>query len=196
MNEEARDQAHRFLRPDERLIAACGYALAPGVPQPPESLLAPPDPADLGRRIEARLPGALRQLLTSRSHDTHRSRAAGPAVGGTAHGTGMEGGWESSAGRLLIGRAGVRGSVTGVLAVTDRRWFGLSDVSPVWQNTPALRQYWEAPRLEVAALRANPAGAHPKGRMDIEFTDGSWVALLASVPAHAPAFAAAAVRFH
>ncbi|MCX4524622.1 MULTISPECIES: hypothetical protein [unclassified Streptomyces] len=207
MNHEKREQAQRFLRPDERLIAACAYELGPGVPLPPEDLLAPAEPLDLGRRIEARLPRPLRQLVT-RGQDSRPSRpaAAADAAGRApqdpvddpgarlAHGTSMEGGWQSSAGHFLVSRANVRGSVTGVLAVTDRRWFGLSDVSPLWQTTPALKQYWEAPRSAITALRANPTGVLQRGRMEIQFTDGSWVAVLATLPAHAAPFAAAAAR--
>ncbi|MEV6728294.1 MULTISPECIES: hypothetical protein [unclassified Streptomyces] len=104
------------------------------------------------------------------------------------HGKGMDGGWQSAAGQLLVSRASARGSVTGVLAVTDRRWFDLCDVSPPWRMTPVLKQHWEVPRQAVAAVRANPTGILQKGRMDIHFADGSWVAALASLPAHAAPF--------
>ncbi|MEU3727013.1 hypothetical protein [Streptomyces sp. NPDC031705] len=208
MNEESRQQARQFLQPGEHLIAACSHELGPGVPTPPESMLAPPEPPDLQRRIEARLPRPLRQLAKSRGLDPRRSRPAAAAdaadrmpdapdgLGSRAtHGTSMEGGWESAAGHFVIGRANVRGSLTCVLALTDRRWFGLSDVSPLWQTTPVMKQFWEVPRSAVAAVRANPTGALQMGRMDIEFTDGSWVALLATAPAHARPFAAASARY-
>ncbi|MBT2459238.1 hypothetical protein [Streptomyces sp. ISL-86] len=208
MNQAVREQAARFVHQGERLIAACSYELAPGVPHPPEALLAPAEPSALGQRIEAKLPRPLRQLVRARVLDPRQSKPAAAADAldrapdaldglGTRlmHGKGMEGGWQSAAGHFLVSRADARGSVTGVLAVTDRRWFGLSDVSPLWQSTPVMKQYWEAPRPAVAALRANPTGVLQKGRMDIEFTDGSWVAVLASVPAHAAPFAAAAVRY-
>ncbi|MCJ1676953.1 hypothetical protein MTF65_06255 [Streptomyces sp. APSN-46.1] len=207
MNQERREQAQRFLHPDERLIAACAYELGPGVPHPPEALLAPPESSELSRRIEAKLPRALRQLVKARVLDPRQSRPAGAANAidrapdmvddlGTRlmHGTSMEGGWQSAAGHFLVSRASVRGSVTGVLAVTDRRWFGLSDVSPLWQTTPVMKQYWETPRAAIGALRANPTGLLQKGRMEIQFADGSWVAVLASVPAQAAPFAAAAAR--
>ncbi|MFD3556636.1 hypothetical protein [Streptomyces goshikiensis] len=192
MNQERREQAQGFLRPDERLIATCSYELGPGVPVPPEDLLAPPEPPDLGRRIEARLPRSLRQLVT-RGHDRAPEPVADPGTALT-HGTSMEGGWQSAAGHFLVSRANLRGSATGVLAVTDRRWFGLSDVSPLWQATPTMKQYWEAPRSAIAALRANPTGVAQRGRMEIQFTDGSWVAVLATLPAQAAPFAAAAAR--
>ncbi|MEU9305714.1 hypothetical protein [Streptomyces sp. NPDC048269] len=208
MTDEGRVQAQEFLQPGERLIAWCSFELGPGVPTPPESLLDLPEPSALQRRIEERLPGPLRQLVKARVLDPRRSKPAAAAGAidrmpdavddlGTRlmHGKSMEGGWQSAAGHFVIGRANAGGSVTGVLAVTARRWFGLSDVSQLWQMTPVMKQYWEAPRSAVAALRANPTGVLQKGRMDIEFVDGSWVALVASVPRDAAGFAAAAARY-
>ncbi|MFD0356077.1 hypothetical protein ACFVHW_20415 [Streptomyces sp. NPDC127110] len=208
MNEERRQQARQFLQPGEHLIAACAHELGPGVPTPPESMLAPPDPSDLQRRIEARLPRQLRQIAKSRVLDPRRSRPAAVADAidrmpdaldqlGTRlmHGKNMEGGWQSAAGHFVISRANVRRSNACVLVLTDRRWFGLSDVSPLWQSTPVMKHYWEVPRPAVAAVRANPTGVLQKGRMDIEFTDGSWVALLATAPQHATPFAAASARY-
>ncbi|MFB7462657.1 hypothetical protein ACFCZ1_03945 [Streptomyces sp. NPDC056224] len=206
--EEGRERVQEFVQPGERLVTWCSFELGPGVPTPPESLLAPPEPSGLQRRIEERLPGPLKQLAKARALDPRRSRPAAAAAAidrmpdavdalGTRlmHGKSMEGGWQSAAGHFVIGRANARGSVTGVLAVTDRRWFGLSDVSQLWQMTPVMKQYWEAPRSAVSALRANPTGVLQKGRMDIEFTDGSWVAVVASVPRNAAGFVAAAARF-
>ncbi len=205
MNEQAREQAHPFLHQSERLIAACTYELGPGVPYPPESLIAPPEPSSLSQRIEARVPRPLKDLVKSRVLDPRHSKPAAAANAvdrmpdavdalGTRlmHGKSMEGGWQSAAGHLLVSRASARGSVAGVLAVTDRRWFALTDVSPLWRTTPVMKQYWEAPRSAVSALRANPKGMLQKGRMDIEFTDGSWVAVLASPAAYASRFAEAA----
>ncbi|MFF5703666.1 hypothetical protein ACFY7H_14320 [Streptomyces sp. NPDC012794] len=200
MNEERRQQAREFLQPGEHLIAVCSHDLGPGVPTPPESMLAPPEPAGLQQRIEARLSRPLRHLAKPRALDPRRPRPAGAAdpSGRTSDATdakGMEGGWQSSAGDFVISRANVRGPLACVLALTDRRWFALGDVSPLWHTTPVMKQYWEVPRSAVAAVRANPGGAAQFGRMDIEFTDGSWVALLATVPAHAMPFAAASARY-
>ncbi|MFJ9643157.1 hypothetical protein ACWEPM_03920 [Streptomyces sp. NPDC004244] len=205
MNRQAREHAQNFMHQGERLIAACGYELGPGVPSPPEQLIPPAEPTALAQRIEDRIPGPLRRLLTSHALDPRHS---GPAAAAAAvdrlphavddlgarmmHGTSMEGGWQSAAGRFLISRAGARGSVQGVLAVTDRRWLALTDVSPLWRSTPVMKPYWEAPRAAVSALRANPKGLLQKGRVDIEFTDGSWVAVLATPAASAAPFAAAA----
>ncbi|MET9883411.1 hypothetical protein ABZZ20_09695 [Streptomyces sp. NPDC006430] len=208
MNQERRDQARQFLHPGEQLVAACAYELGPGVPQPPESLIAPPAPSPLVRQIAERAPRSLRPLLEGGGVlDPRRSKPAAVADAidrapdlvdrlGTRlmHGKSMEGDWQSAAARFLIARASARGSATGVLAVTDRRWFGLSDVSPLWRMTPALEQCWEAPRSAVAALRANPTRVLQKGRMDIVFTDGSWVAVLATHRPHAALFAEAAAR--
>ncbi|MEU3778150.1 hypothetical protein AB0F11_34130 [Streptomyces sp. NPDC032472] len=204
MNQQAREQAHPFLHQHERLIAACAYELGPGVPYPPESLISPPEPSSLSRRIEAKVPRPLRELVKSQLDPRHSKPAAAASALDRApdavdalgsrlmHGNSMEGGWQSAAGRFVVSRASARGSVAGVLAITDRRFFALTDVSPLWRTTPAMKQYWEAPRSAVSALRANPKGMLQKGRMDIEFTDGSWVAVLASPAAHAAPFAQAA----
>ncbi|AXE24013.1 hypothetical protein C0216_11575 [Streptomyces globosus] len=203
MNQATREQAQHFLRQDERLVAACAFELDPGVPYPPESLLAPPEPPALSRRIEARIPRPLRQFVHARAADAHHPRpaAAGdsavrrPDAAGsrTPHGAGMEGGWESAAGRFLVSRANAHGSAGGVLAVTDRRWFALADVTPLWRSTPVMREFWEVPRQAVSALRAGPRGTAQTGRMDIEFTDGSWVAVLAVPASAARPFAEASV---
>ncbi|MEU3406595.1 hypothetical protein ABZ766_22015 [Streptomyces sp. NPDC006670] len=208
MNEDRREQVRPFVRAGEHLVAVCAYELGPGVPTPPEELLPPADPSSLHRRIEAKLPKPLAQLVRNRVTDPRRSRPAAAAAAvdrlpdavdqlGTRlmHGKSMEGGWQSTAGHFLISRAGARGSVTGILAVTDRRWFGLTDVSHLWQSTPVMKEYWEAPRSAVAAVRARPTGVLQRGRMDLEFTDGSWVALLASVPAQAVPFAQSASHY-
>ncbi|MFB6615018.1 hypothetical protein ACFCV9_12510 [Streptomyces sp. NPDC056367] len=193
----------------EQLIAVCSYELGPGVPTVPEALLAPPQPSELQRRIEEKLPRPLRRLAQSRVLDPRRSRPAAAANAvdrlpdavddiGTRlmHGKNMEGGWQSFAGHFVISHANARGSATGgLLAVTDRSWLALADVSPLWQSTPVMRQAWQAPRQAVAAVRANPTGALQKRRMDIEFTDGSWVALLAPAAGHAAAFAAESARY-
>ncbi|MFE2478112.1 hypothetical protein [Streptomyces sp. NPDC059389] len=193
MNQDRRRQAEDFLQPDEQLIAVCACEPGPGVPNPPEELLAPTEPAALGRRIEEKLPRPLQQFFKARGHDPRRDAAE--RTPDPADGKGMEGGWQSAAGRFLIGRAGARGSATDVLVVTDRRWFALTDVSPLWQSTPVMQQYWEVPRSEIAVVRANGTGLLQKGRMYIEFADLSWVAVSALTPAEAPGFAAAAARY-
>ncbi|RSS78578.1 hypothetical protein [Streptomyces sp. WAC06614] len=206
---EMRERVRPFLYAGEQLVAVCSFELGPGVPAPPASLLAPAQPSQLQRRIEEKLPRPLRRLSRSRLLDPRRSRpaAAADAVDrlpdavddlGTRlmHGTNLEGGWQSLAGKFVVALADARGSATGsLLAVTDRSWLALADVSALWQSTPVMRQAWQAPRQAVAALRANPQGVLQRRRMDLEFTDGSWVALLASAPSEAAAFAAEAVRY-
>ncbi|MFJ8017036.1 hypothetical protein [Streptomyces sp. NPDC096339] len=206
---EKRERVRPFMDMGEQLIAVCSYELGPGVPTPPESLLAPPQPSELHRRIEEKLPRPLRKLTRSRLLDPLRSRPAAAANAvdrlpdavddlGTRlmHGKNMEGGWQSFAGHFVISLANARGSATGgLLAVTDRSWLALADVTPLWQSTPVVRQAWQAPRQAVATVRANPTGVLQKRRMDLEFTDGSWVALLASASTDASAFAAEAARY-
>ncbi|GHE58564.1 hypothetical protein CP980_19145 [Streptomyces vinaceus] len=190
MNQDRRRQAEDFLQPDEQLIAVCACEPGPGVPSPPEDLLAPQEPAALGRRIEEKLPRPLQQFFKARAHDPRRE-AAEP-VPDPADGKGMEGGWQSAAGRFLVDRANAHGAQTDLLVVTDRRWFALTDVSPLWQSTPVMKQYWEVPRSAVTVVRAAPG---LQGRMDIEFADFSWVAVTAATPAEAPSFAASAARY-
>ncbi|KMO98010.1 hypothetical protein [Streptomyces roseus] len=192
MNQDRHRQAEDFLQPDERLIAVCACEPGPGVPSPPEDLLAPQEPAALGRRLEEKLPRPLQQFFKARAHEERRDQAA-DRLPDPAAGPGMEGGWQSEAGRFLIGRAGARGSGADLLVVTDRRWFALADVSPVWQSTPVMKQYWEVPRSAVTVVRAQASLL--QGRMDIEFADFSWVAVEALTPAEAAPFAASAARY-
>ncbi|MEV0410597.1 hypothetical protein AB0I68_07200 [Streptomyces sp. NPDC050448] len=109
------------------------------------------------------------------------------------HGKSTEGDWRSAAGRFLISRASARGSVTGVLAVTDRRWFGLFDVSPLWRMAPEPKQYGEAPRAAVARRSARqPDGSLPEGPPGHRLRRRLVGRVLASLPARAAPFADAA----
>ncbi|MBW5482758.1 hypothetical protein [Streptomyces bambusae] len=208
MHRETRDQVQPFLHSGERLIAVCPVEPAPGVPTPPAHLVTLAEPPALVRRVEEMLPGRLRRLARSRVLDPQRSRPAAAAdavdrapdmldeaAARLVHGPGMEGGWQSTAGDYVIRRAGTRGWSGDVLVVTDRRWFAVRDASPLWQSAKEFRLYWEAPRTAVTALRAQPKGVLQKGRMDLWFADGSWVALCAELPAHAQPFAEAAARY-
>ncbi|GFE22471.1 MULTISPECIES: hypothetical protein [Streptomyces] len=95
-------------------------------------------------------------------------------------GTTMEGDWASMAGRFLVQVTNAGGSPQHQ-ALTDRRLFVLTDHASGWRERP--------PELEVAAqvqlsniaeLRPRPRAVFPRGRFDLVFVDGSWLALCCS----------------
>lgn len=102
------------------------------------------------------------------------------------------GGWESQAGQFLVSHYSAARLPATRLAVvfTDRRVLVLADRSKLWQTTTAYELQWEAPRAAVVGVRANPKGVLQRGRFELAFADGSWIALVASVPTHAEPFAA------
>lgn len=106
------------------------------------------------------------------------------AVDDAAHralfGRTMEGDWTSMAGRFLVQVTNAGGSPRHQ-ALTDRRLFVLTDQAAGWRERP--------PELEVAAqiqlsniaeLRPRPRTVFPRGRFDLVFVDGSWLALCCS----------------
>lgn len=204
LNQDRNEQAQPFLYPGERLVAVCSYEPAQGAPTPPASLIGPLPPSALGREIARRLPAPLASVMRSRVLDPQRSAPAAAADAidrapdalddlGTRlmHGSALGGGWQGMAGQFLIARARARGSRSGLLAVTDRRCFTLSDVSPPWRTAPQWQPAWEIPRPALTRLYPEPKGMLQKARLRLEFTDGSWLAVLASHPGEAQAFATA-----
>ncbi len=116
------------------------------------------------------------------------------ALTGAAHGKGMHGGWESQAGRFLVTHyTAARLPATNLaVAFTDRRVLALADRAKLWQTSRAYELQWEAPRRTILGVRANPKGVLQRGRFELVFADGSWIALVALVPTHAEWFAAQA----
>ncbi|MFJ5548192.1 hypothetical protein [Streptomyces sp. NPDC093225] len=207
MNQERHEQARSFLHPGERLVAVSSYEPAPGAPTPPEALVGPPPPSALGRQIERSLPGPVAAVLRSRVLDPRRSAPAAAANAfdrapdvldelGTRmmHGAALGGGWHGTAGQFLVARSRARGARSGLLAVTDRRCFALSDLTPLWRSTPRWEPAWEVPRSVLTGLHRDAKGLVQRSRMRVEFADGSWVAVLASHPGEADAFVAAVGR--
>jgi hypothetical protein len=109
-----------------------------------------------------------------------------------AHGKSMHGGWESQAGQFLMAHysAARLPATTLVVAFTDRRVLVLADRAKLWQTNRAYELQWEAPRSTAIGVRANPRGVFQRGRFELLFADGSWIALVASVPTHTDSFAA------
>lgn len=94
MNQERRAQAEEFLHPGERLIAACSYELGPGVPHPPEALLAPAEPSALARQVAAKAPARCDSCSRRAASSTPGGRSPPPwRTRSTVHRTS----WSSSA---------------------------------------------------------------------------------------------------
>jgi hypothetical protein len=201
MNNHCRDQVQPHLQRGEQLIAVCEGEMAPGVPERPVWLRQPPQESELERRIKSRLPGAVQRFLRPSEPKTaggveRTMEGAELAIDNTlaqaAHGKGMSGGWESQAGQFLVTHYSAARLPATRLAVafTDRRVLVLADRAKLWQTTAAYELQWEASRSAVVGVRANPKGVLQRGRFELVFADGSWIALVASVPTHVEPFAA------
>ncbi|WP_306323361.1 MULTISPECIES: hypothetical protein [unclassified Streptomyces] len=208
MNKECRSQVEPHLQPGEQLIAVCECDVAPGVPERPLWLRPEPRGSDLERRIKSRLPGSVQRFLQPRTPNPDSrverftdgvervSDSAGQAVDDglarAAHGKGLHGGWESQAGKFLVAHysSAYIPATQLAVAVTDRRVLVMADRAKVWQLKRAYEPQWEASRSAVAGIRANPKGVVQRGRFELAFADGSWIALVATVPTHAEPFAA------
>ncbi|MFJ9178742.1 hypothetical protein [Streptomyces sp. NPDC102360] len=185
--------------PGEELIAVCKGGLAPGVPVQPVWLQRPPQESELERRIKSRLPAPVQRFLQPPepkpvSWDERMMEGAERgfenAVARSAHGKGMHGGWKSQAGQFLVAHYTAPLAVTLLTAFTDRRVLVFGDRAKFWQPTEKFELRWEVARAAVLGVRANPKGVLQRGRFELLFPDGSWIALVASVPTHAEPFAA------
>lgn len=199
MNKECRDQVQPLLQPGEGLLAACKCETAPGVPERPVWLRQPPQESELERRLKSRLPGAVQRFLrpsepkpVTRLERTVEGAdlAVDNALSRAAHGKGMHGGWESQAGQFLVTHYTAPPASRLVVAFTDRRVLILANRASLWQTSQSFELQWEAPRSAVLGVRANPKGVLQRGRFELVFADGSWIALVALVPTHAESFAA------
>jgi hypothetical protein len=161
----------------------------------------PPQESELERRIKSRLPGAVQRFLRPREPKSvtrfertieGAEQATDNALARAAHGKGMDGGWESQAGQFLVTHYTAARLPASTLAVafTDRRVLVLADRAKIWQANRAFDLQWEAPRSAVLRVRANPKGIFQRGRFELVFADGSWIAFVASVPTHAEPFVA------
>ncbi|WP_155058499.1 hypothetical protein [Streptomyces blattellae] len=201
MNKDCRDEIQPLLHSGERLLAVCECETAPGVPERPVWLRQPPQESELERRLKSRLPGAVQRFLrppepkpVTRFERTMEGadQKTENALTRAAHGKGMHGDWESQAGQFLVTHytAGRLPASTLAVAFTDRRALAFADRAKLWQSGRAYELQWEAPRTSVLGVRANPKGVLQRGRFELVFADGSWIALVASVPTQAEPFAA------
>ncbi|MFE9441160.1 hypothetical protein ACFYO2_19600 [Streptomyces sp. NPDC006602] len=201
MNKASRDRVQPFLQLGEGLLAVCECETAPGVPERPVWLRQPPQESELERRVKSRLPGAVQRFLrpnepkpVTRFERTMEGaeQATDNALTRATHGKGMHGGWESQAGQFLVTHysAARLPATTLAVAFTDRRVLALADRAKLWQTSRAYELQWETPRSTVLGVRANPKGVLQRGRFELVFADGSWIALVATVPTHAESFAA------
>ncbi|MGW9077579.1 hypothetical protein [Streptomyces kronopolitis] len=92
-------------------------------------------------------------------------------------GTTMEGDWSSMAGRFLV-QVTNAGGTPRHQALTDRRLFVLADqATGRRQREPELEVAVQIQLSNIAELRPRPRMTFPRGRFDLVFVDGSWIAL-------------------
>ncbi|MFI9080441.1 hypothetical protein ACIGW8_28920 [Streptomyces sioyaensis] len=92
----------------------------------------------------------------------------------------MEGDWTSLAGRFLVQVSNAGGSPRHQ-ALTDRRLFVLTDQATGWrEREPELELAVQIQLSNIAELRPRPRMTFPRGRFDLVFVDGSWLALSCS----------------
>ncbi|MET7801345.1 hypothetical protein [Streptomyces decoyicus] len=138
------------------------------------------------------------RLLNNRLVDNRMTRAAGnaaenlneaqeniedaldDAANRALFGKTMEGSWSSMAGRFLVQVTNAGGSPRHQ-ALTDRRLFVLTDQATGWrEREPELEVAVQIQLSNIAELRPRPRMTFPRGRFDLVFVDGSWLALCCS----------------
>ncbi|MFD0165393.1 hypothetical protein ACFVJH_14730 [Streptomyces decoyicus] len=138
------------------------------------------------------------RLLNNRLLDNPLTRAAGNVAEGlneaqeniedalddaanrALFGKTMEGSWSSMAGRFLVQVTNAGGSPRHQ-ALTDRRLFVLTDQAGGWrEREPELEVAVQIQLSNIAELRPRPRMTFPRGRFDLVFVDGSWIALCCS----------------
>lgn len=84
------------------------------------------------------------------------------------------------AGRFLVQVTNAGGSPRHQ-ALTDRRLFVLTDQATGWrEREPELEVATQVQLSNIAELRPRPRTTFPRGRFDLVFVDGSWLALCCS----------------
>ncbi|WP_405408673.1 hypothetical protein [Streptomyces decoyicus] len=138
------------------------------------------------------------RLLNNRLLDNPLTRAAGNVAEGlneaqeniedalddaanrALFGKTMEGSWTSMAGRFHVQVTNAGGSPRHQ-ALTDRRLFVLTDRATGWrEQEPELEVAVQIQLSNIAELRPRPRMTFPRGRFDLVFVDGSWIALCCS----------------
>ncbi|MEV5595642.1 hypothetical protein [Streptomyces sp. NPDC052496] len=194
-----------FLQPGEVLLHSEQYEVYPSLPLVPAHLRVPRKQSLLEKRLRGALGSVLDKaarplgIATDNRFTSHRlTRAAGTVAHGLSeaqdtfedavdraaehmmYGKPMEGGWTSLAGRFHVQVTNAGGSPVHQ-AVTDRRLFVLTDHATGWRaRDPELELAVEVPRPDIAELRPRPRTTFPRGRFDLVFVDGSWIALSCS----------------
>ncbi|MGW1374964.1 hypothetical protein ACWD6P_11925 [Streptomyces sp. NPDC002446] len=195
----------RFLHPGEVLAHANQYEVYPALPLVPAHLRVPRKKSPLEKRVWGALSSAVEKAsrplgpaARSRLVNNPMTRAAGnfaegmsnaqetfedavdDAVEYAMYGKPMEGGWTSMAGRFHVALTNAGGEPRHQ-AVTDRRLFVVVDHATGWrERAPELEVGVEVPRTAIAQLRPAPRMTFPRGRFDLVFVDGSWIALSCS----------------
>ncbi|MGW2629497.1 hypothetical protein ACWC2K_09220 [Streptomyces chattanoogensis] len=204
MKPEYRDCFQPFLQPGERLVIASDYyenTALPSVPAELRTPRTPPPPTALEQRVRGVLGNALGKVTRpldaignsrlannpfTRAVDRVGDRvenaaidlehAADRATERAIWGTVMDGGWQSMAGRFLVNLTNAGGEPRRQ-ALTDRRLIVLVDQNTSWRDTTP---HWAVgsavPRPNIARLTAHPKTIS-RGRFDVAFVDGSWIAL-------------------
>ncbi|GAB7030632.1 hypothetical protein AB0G35_25015 [Streptomyces sp. NPDC021749] len=219
MKPEYRDSFLPFLHPGERLVIACDYWGNDALPSVPAELRTPhppPPPSALEERVRGVLGSALgavarplEAVTNSRLVNNPFTRAVGRvgdraertmdaldhaadrAVEKAIWGTVMDGGWHSMAGRFLVNLTNA-GGTPGRQALTDRRLIVLVDHNTSWrETTPRWAVGSAVPRPNIARIDPHPKVMGGRGRFDVSFTDGSWIALGSAVRTHMEAFVSA-----
>ncbi|WP_261955375.1 hypothetical protein [Streptomyces nigrescens] len=219
MKPEYRDCFLPFLQPGERLVIACDYFANAALPSVPAELRAPTVP-HAPSAIEERVRGVLGSALgavarplgavtNSRLVNNPLARAAGRvgdrvertvdaldhaadrAVEKAIWGTVMDGGWNSTAGRFLVDLTNAGGTPRRQ-AMTDSRLILLVDRNTSWRDTTPRWDFGVAvSRTDIARINPHPKAVGGRGRFDVGFTDGSWIALGSAVRTHMEAFVSA-----
>ncbi|MGX1851026.1 hypothetical protein OIU91_16330 [Streptomyces sp. NBC_01456] len=204
MRPDYRDCFPPYLQPGERLIIASDYCENSGLPSVPAPLRTPrtpPPPSALEQRVRGALGSVLGKVSrpleamgSSRVTNNPLIRAADRvgdrvenaaidlehiadrAVERAIWGSVMDGGWNSMAGRFLVDLTNAGGDPKRQ-ALTDRRLIVLVDRNTSWRNPAPQWDFGAAvPRTHIARVTAHPK-AVSRGRFDVAFVDGSWIAL-------------------
>ncbi|MFH8346668.1 hypothetical protein [Streptomyces sp. NPDC018045] len=194
-----------FLQPGEVLLHSGQYEVYPSLPLVPAHLRLPREQSLLEKRIRDALGSVLDKasrrlgIATDNRFTHHRpTRAAGHVADGLSeaqdnfedavdraaehmmYGKPMEGGWTSMAGRFHVQVTNAGGSPRHQ-AVTDRRLFVVTDHATGWRaRAPEPALAVEVARQDIAELCPRPRTTFPRGRFDLVFADGSWIALSCS----------------
>ncbi|SEE45194.1 hypothetical protein SAMN05428954_2663 [Streptomyces sp. 2112.3] len=193
-----------FLQPGERLIAALDHyenSALPAVPAQLRTPRTPPPPSALEQRVRGALGSVLGKVSrpleamggsrvvnnpSIRTVDRVGDRVENAATGlehfadraaeRAIWGTVMDGGWHSMAGRFLVDLTNAGGDPERQ-ALTDRRLILLVNHSTSRRNPAPQWGFGVAvPRTHIARFTAH-SKVISRGRFDVTFVDGSWIAL-------------------